>query len=180
MPVAELTCSIAAPRYVIQSSGCGGSRWGEDHGLQNRRREGAPDFHVWRHQESLGAGDAVSFPPKSRLVDYLTNTGPTYIAREGVVCMVDYLRSEDDPDRYTPSATCVPFRSSLADAQTSAEDVVFMMDGYRRALLLASRIIEAGLTSELRQEVTDLLDADEAHMLRNSPGRMPWDGNGGS
>lgn len=138
------------------------------YGQSNWRWWRALKFQSWRHLGPLGGGAAVSLSPKNRWMDYLTNTGPTYVARDGVVCMVDYLRPEDDPDRYTPSATCVPFRSSLADAQTSAEDVAFMMDGYCRALLLLGRVIEMGLANGLHQEITDLLQADEKHMLRNS------------
>lgn len=74
---------------------------------------------------------------------------PTYIARDGVARMVDYLRSEVDPERYTPSATCVLFRPTPEDAQTSADDVAFMMDGYCRTLLLLGRVIEMGLANGL-------------------------------
>lgn len=108
----------------------------------------------------------LTFPAETCLLDYLARAGPTYVARNGIVCMVDYLRSENDPQRYTPSCTCVPFRSTEAASQASAEDVAFMMDGYCRALFLLNRIVEADLPPTLRRQVVELLQADERHMSR--------------
>lgn len=111
----------------------------------------------------------MSSSPAQRLVDYLNHAEPTYVARDGVVCMVDSQRPEADASRYTPSSTCVPFRPTMADAQRSAEDVAFMMDGYCRALLLLGRIMEGGLTPDLYREAGEFLREDEEHMSRRSP-----------
>ena len=103
----------------------------------------------------------------SRLTDYLFDASPIYVARDGVVCMVDAHYSESDERRYAPSATCLPYNGSEA-AQASAEDVAFMMTGYCMSLLLYHRIMKDGLTFDLRCEIETALAADEAHMYRNS------------
>jgi hypothetical protein len=103
----------------------------------------------------------------SRLLDYVFDSGPIFVAKHGVVCMVDAHYPESDERRYVPSATCVPYNAAEA-AQASAEDIAFMMNGYCTSLLLCGRIVEDGLTSELRREIETLIAADEVHMYRNS------------
>ncbi len=107
-------------------------------------------------------------PSGIRLIDYILDSGPVYVARNGVVCMVDSHYPEGDERRYIASATCTPYGQTPEIAQASAEDVAFMLDGYCRALFLFDRIIKDRLTPRLRRKIETMLAADVTHMFRNS------------
>lgn len=90
--------------------------------------------------------------------------GPIHVAREGVIYLVHLPFHEDDGRRLTPTATCVPF-DEPAVAQSSAEDLASMLNGYFRALFLLNDIRQQGLTPELGARIEAILSDDEKHVL---------------